>query len=134
MDYRQKEAAVRWKRIAAAREWVVSTHKTDRGFADWYEKYNRSDVYADAYADWLKSPARIEWWAERSGSYVGKGFARWYIATGRTDPWSDAYELYRALPARDVLAQLEAARDATETASDTREGESWTCVAKHVSE
>lgn len=96
MDYRQKENEARWKRADAARRWTAAEGVEDRGFADWYGA-TRSDTYADAYAVWLKSPARIERWAERSGSYIGKGFARWYIETERTDPWAAAYELYRVL-------------------------------------
>ncbi|WP_030248200.1 hypothetical protein [Streptomyces sp. NRRL S-455] len=95
MDWKQKEAAERNKRIAAARQWETAQGKPDAGFPKWYEDTGRTDSYAEAYAAWLVSPAKIERWAERSGIFVGRGFARWYIETDRTDSYADAYEIYR---------------------------------------
>lgn len=106
MDFKQKEAAERRKRIAAARQWETAQGKPDAGFPEWYEDTGRTDDYAAAYAAWLVSPGKIERWAERNGIFIGKGFARWYIDTDRTDPYADAYEVYRTM----VLSEAEAAR------------------------
>jgi hypothetical protein len=112
VDWKQKEAAERRKRIAAARQWETAQGKPNAGFSEWYEDTGREDDYAAAYAAWLISPAKIERWAERNGIFVGRGFARWYIETERTDPYAEAYEEYRDMRHADVQAGRERRADA----------------------
>lgn len=103
------DETARKKIVMSARHWMTREHGRDDGFAEWYWNAGREDEHSEAYAAWLTSPARIEWWAERNGIFVGKSFARWYLKTGRTDPWSQAYEVFRSTPPAVIVAELKAA-------------------------
>jgi len=97
MDWKQKEAVERRKIETGARAWAQARRIDNDGFATWYADSWREDEYATAYAEWLGTPDRIEWWAERNGIFVGRGFSRWYFRENRTDPYEEAYSVYKAL-------------------------------------